>query len=284
MIQLGSDVPAKEYIKTGMVQIDEFTGGITRGNFTVMYGGNSAGKSTYAYHIIAECQSKGLNCCYIDLEHSFDVDRAHTMGVNMDTLILVETANTAEEAMDITIKLCREQVVDLIIVDSVQAMSPKQEQFTKTGKELSMEDDSMALLARKLGQFLRVCAGSVYRANCAVMLIGQVRTQGIGGFAPRDGLSGGHALMHWAYQIIYMRRGQAADAPVQKLKEQYEEEGVMKSRTITKPIGFDSVWHIQKNKSSVSRPEGSILHVPFFFESGFKMPVEPVKDAPNDSV
>jgi hypothetical protein len=120
-----------------------------------------------------------------------------------------------------------------------------------------------------------MCCAPVSKGEVAVLLIGQVRTMGIGGFAPRDGLSGGHALHHYAYQIVYMRRGQGADAPTEKVKEYYIEDGKEKYETVKKPIGFDCVLHMQKTKNSKGKREGSDTHVPFYYNSGFVRPEEP---------
>lgn len=278
VVKLGSEEKPKEYLSFGVPEIDSFSGGLTRGNFSVIYGAESTGKSTLALHTIADAQKKGLLCCYIDLEHSFSPSRASQLGVNLDELLLITEAENAEQAMDATIKLSKERVVDLIIIDSVQAMSSVQEQETKTGKELSVYNDTMALLARKLGQFFRMCATPVYKGQVAVLMIGQVRTMGIGSFITRDGLSGGKALHHWAYQIVYIRRGQSADAPTRKEKEAYidEETGQEKTRTVKIPIGFDAVLKLEKSKSSMSKGEGSDMHIPFYRESGFLAPVTPV--------
>ncbi len=282
IMKFGSDEKPKEYLSFGVKEVDEFAGGITKGNFTVVYGPESSGKSTLVSHAIAEAQKAGKICCYIDLEHGLDIDRAADLGIDMESLILIEDADSAEQAMDITIKLSKEGVVDLIIIDSIQAMSPKGEQETKTGKEKSVEDDTMAALARKLGQFFRMCATPVYKGQVAVLLVGQVRTMGIGSFATHDGLSGGKALLHWAYQTIYMRRGQKADAPMTKVKEHYidEETGEEKTRNVNLAIGFNCVMQLQKTKSSKSKGEGTAINLPFYFESGFikveeKEPVEP---------
>ncbi len=287
IIKFGCDEKPKEYLSFGVQEVDEFAGGITKGNFTVVYGPESSGKSTLGLHTVAKAQRAGLICCYIDLEHSLDIDRAVEIGVDIDSLVIIEEADSAEQAMDITIKLSKEGVVDLIIIDSIQAMSPKGEQETKAGKQKSIEDDTMAALARKLGQFFRMCATPVYKGQVAVLLVGQVRTMGIGSFATHDGLSGGKALLHWAYQVIYMRRGQKADAPMTKVKEPYidEETGEEKTRTVNLAIGFDCVMKLEKTKSSKSKGEGTVLHLPFYLESGFIVPPvpEPKKDEVNET-
>jgi len=271
-VKYGKDEPIKERISFGVEHLDKFTGGgLVRGNFAIAWGGESCGKSTLAYYTIADAQKKGLTCAYFDLEHTFNVTRAKKMGIDLDTLVLVEEVNTAEEAMDAMILLCKEKVIDVAIVDSIQAMSPKGEQETKTGGGKSVEDDTMALLARKMGQFLRMSKDYVYQANIAVLLIGQIRTGGIGGFAPRATLTGGNALKHFSMLTLFMRRGQKAEAPVEKYKETWIDEKTGKERYKTQEriIGFDCVLKIEKQKIDGCRPELSELHIPFYAESGF---------------
>lgn len=274
VIQYASDEKEKETLSTGIKEIDNFIGeGLVRGNFSVVYGSKSVGKSTFALHCIQNAQKEGKTCVYIDLEHAFDKTRAKSLGIDLEKLILVEGANTAEEAMDIVIKLSKRKVVDLIVVDSIQAMSPKGEQETKTGKEKSVEDDEMALLARKLGKFFRVASTPVYKGNVCVLMIGQVRTTGLGTFIVRDGLSGGKALEHWGYQILHVRRGQKADSPVKEDYETYiDPKGKERKRKVKTPVGFDTVLKLEKTKSSKSLPENSEIHLPFYYESGFAKP------------
>jgi len=269
LIKMGDEEKPKEKLSWGISELDSFTGGIVKGNFNIIYGSQSVGKSTLAYHLVASTQKAGLACCYIDMERSFSVERAVQFGVDLENLILITSAETAEQAMDAVIKLTREEVIDLIIIDSIQAMSAEGEQVTKQGKERSISDDTMALLARKLSQFFRICASSVYKANCAVLMIGQVRKE-LGSFIVRDGLSGGCALQHWAVMIMHMRQGQGADAPVEKVKTEYEDtDGKIHKETKEVKLGHDTVFKIEKTKVSGGKPEGSDIHIPFYFKTGF---------------
>lgn len=263
MIKFAINEPEKQSINCGIEAIDNFLGGLaTIGNFTVIYGSEGVGKSTLAFCQIAEAQKQGKLVAYIDLEHTLDKTRLAQYGVKLEDLVLVENCETAEQAMDITITLSKEQVVDLIIIDSIQAMSPKDEQFTGKGdQEKSMESDEMALLARKMGKFLRRTAPFIYKAKVAVLLIGQVRTGGIGSFVTHETLTGGHSVRHWSVLTVFMRKGQGVDAPVEK----YIEDGKKKERK----IGFDCVLKIEKTKKSNSKPELSELHIPFYFDKGF---------------
>lgn len=262
-IKFAKDEPAKLRIAFGVEQIDKFTGGgVQCGNVTVVYGAEQVGKSTLCLELIANAQKLGKVCAYIDLEHSFTVDRAIQFGVDVTKLVLIEEIDTAEKAMDITIKLSSNKVVDLIVCDSIQAMTPKHELQDKAGDAKSTEDESMALLARKLGQFLRMSGPYIYQGNVALVLIGQVRTQGIGSFITKLGLSGGHAVKHWSVLTLYMRKGQGADAPTENQIIDGEKEKVK--------IGFDLVVNLEKTKVGGSEVEGQNIHLPFYFKTGFR--------------
>jgi len=274
-IKYGSDEPTKERMSFGVPALDTFTGGgLVRGNFSIVWGQQGSGKSTLAYFTIAENQNQGLNCAYFDLEHTFNPERAIQCGVDLSKLTLIEGINTAEEAMDIMITLCKQKVTDIVIIDSIQAMSPQGEQETKKGSSKSVEDDTMALLARKMGQFLRMSKDYVYQGQIAVMLIGQIRTGGIGSFIVGPTLTGGNALKHFSMMTLFIRRGAKAEAPVDKVKETWidEETGKERYKTVDKIIGFDCVFKVEKQKIGGCSPEGTDIHMPFYHETGFKKP------------
>jgi len=253
-VYYAKDEPEKPHLPFGVKEIDDFVGGgILGGNFTIIYGAESVGKSTLAYTQIAELQKKKLVCCLLDLEHSFDPKYAKLLEVDIDKLILI-SPNNAEAAMDITIKLSKEKLVNYIVLDSVQALTPLGENETKKGIEKPMEKDEMALLARRMGKFLRRTASFVYKAKIGFLFIGQTRTQGIGTFFTRQGLSGGHALKHWASLILNIRHGMKANAP-------------KKGKKI---LGFQSVIKIEKHKIIGCSQMGSELSLNFYFDCGFK--------------
>jgi len=280
LVKLASEEPSKERLSFGVKEIDELTGGGSIcGNFTVVYGGKDVGKTTLCYHHVAQAQREGKICAWIDLEHSFSVERATQFGMNLEDLIFVGNADNAEEAMDVIMKLSKGKVVDLIVVDSIQAMSPEGEQQTKTGGEKSIKDDTMALLARKLGQFFRMCATPIYKGNVAVVLIGQVRTKGIGSFYTYDGLSGGNALEHWMKLCLFMRIGQKADAPTEKQVEIFQDpDGKDHKKTNKVIVGHDAVIKVEKCQVANCKPQGTDVHIPFYWKDGFiKQQEEPKK-------
>jgi RecA/RadA recombinase len=146
-------------------------------------------------------------------------------------------------------------------------MSVKGENEGKGGKTRSMEEAEMALLATKMSKFLRRTSTPIYKANIAVSLVGQARTGGIGGFAPRLELSGGHMLRHMSMLTVQMRRGQGTDAPSEMVDTgEVDERG--KPIKIRQKVGFDCVLEIEKTKTN-SKPEGSRIHVPYLFASGY---------------
>jgi recombination protein RecA len=216
---------------------------------------------------IAEAQRRNKLCAYVDLEHSFDKTRALLFGVNLEELLLIENCNSAEDAMDIVIKLSKEKVVDLVIIDSIQAMSPKEENESKKGKERPMEDNEIAALAKKMDKFLRRTSTPIYKAKLGVTLVGQARTGGIGSFATHEELSGGRAQKHWSLMTLFLRTGTAADAPTEKIDTgEVDDKG--KAIKVDMKVGFDCVIKIQKTKTN-SKPQGSEIHIPFYFKSGF---------------
>jgi recombination protein RecA len=260
-IKFASEETEPERISFGNEYLDRLTGGgIPHKRFSIIWGPKSAGKSSLCYNVVAEAQKQGKVCAYIDLERTFSPDWATKQGVDLNKLVLCSQYQNAEQAMDDFINITKNKVADLIILDSIQALSPKGEQETKKGKEKSLEDDTMALLARKLSQFFRIASHGVYMSNVAILLVGQARTN-LGGFIAFDTLSGGHALAHWSSLTIYLGRGAKADAPTKKVKN-------TEGETVTVPIGFSTNFKIEKRKIN-SEPEGTVLQLPFYFATGF---------------
>jgi recombination protein RecA len=268
ILKFAKDEPDKERIPFGIENLDQFTGGggVT-GNYIIIYGGEGTGKSTLALCQVASAQKIGKVCAYIDLEHSFNKERATSFGVDLDNLLLIEEIDNAEQAMDIVIKLSKEKVVDFVVIDSIQAMTPKAENEAKSGKDRAMEEDEIALLAKKMGKFLRRTATPIYKSKVGVTLIGQVRTGGIGTFATHDELTGGRAQKHWSLLTLFLRKGQGVDAPFERKEVEEEDENGKKIKIKVK-TGFDCVIKIEKSKVN-SKPELSELHTPFYFKTGF---------------
>jgi len=281
LVTFANNAQENVVIPTGIKAFDNFIGGgVKKGHFTVLYGGQSVGKSTLVLQAIAKAQADGQVCCYIDLEHTFEKDRAVSLGINLDELVLAEKCETAEQALEIIRALCKDKVIDLVVVDSVQAMSPLNERENK-GKERDLASKEIAELARTLSKFFRVVAPDVYRAKASVIMIGQIRIAGIGSFYTHADMSGGEALKHWAFTRCFIRKGQGADAPVKKFKEYIvDPEGKVRFSTQKEKVGFDAVIKIEKTKSSLSKCEGSDIHLPFIFDKGFVNEIDKTDDVP----
>lgn len=269
IIHFAKDEPTREKIAFPVPAITKMTGGgIQLGSFSVIWGNKSCGKTTLVYYLIGQAQKQGKQCIYLDLENSFDSTWAEKCGVDTNRLLIGHFQN-AEEAFDTLIKLSKEKAIDFAVLDSIQSLSPKGEQETKTGKEKSTEDDTMALLARKLSQFFRMSAGGIYKGNVGLLLVGQARTD-LGSFIKLETLSGGHALAHWSALTMRVMRGQKADAP--RYKFNVEVKGKKKAKEIL--IGFSLVIRIEKTKISGTAPESTELRIPFYYETAFTEPTE----------
>jgi RecA/RadA recombinase len=267
-IKYAKDIEVKERQSFGYKCLDELTGGgIVRGNCSVIWGSKGCGKTTIALKLIATAQKEGKIAAYLDVERSYDPLWARAFGVDTENLVYV-VCPTAETVMDTVIKLCKEKVVDVIVLDSVQGLSPHGEQYEgKADKEKSVQDDTMALLARKMSQFFRMATPYISDAKCALLLIGQARMD-LGSFIKMETLSGGHALLHNSRLILRIRRGQGADAPTEKKETgKITEKGKPEMKNV--PIGFDCVIHV--NKSQIQNcTEGDEIHVPFYYKDGIQ--------------
>jgi recombination protein RecA len=159
-----------EVIPTGSLGLDHALGvcGIPRGRVTEIYGPESSGKTTLALHIIAEAQKCGGEAAFIDAEHALDATYARALGVNIDDL-LVSQPDTGEQALDITETLVRSSAVDIIVIDSVAALTPRSE------IEGEMGDAHMGLQARLMSQALRKLTAIIAKSKTAVVFINQIR-------------------------------------------------------------------------------------------------------------
>ena len=143
-------------------------GGYPRGRVIEIYGPESSGKTTLTLHAIAECQKKGGIAAFIDAEHAFDRYYAQNLGVDIDNLIISQPDH-GEQALEIADNLIRSGAIDMVVIDSVAALTPKSE------IEGEMGDSKMGLHARLMSQALRKLTGSISKTNCTVMFINQLR-------------------------------------------------------------------------------------------------------------
>jgi recombination protein RecA len=199
-------------IATGSLALDLATGigGYPRGRVVEIYGPESSGKTTLALHAIAEAQKNGGVAAFIDAEHALDVSYARGIGVETERL-LISQPDTGEQALDITEMLVRSGAVDLVVIDSVAALTPKAE------LEGDMGDAHMGLQARLMSQALRKLTAAAYRTNTSLMFLNQLR-QKIGvTFGSPETTTGGNALKFYASMRFDVRRiGQVkvGDEPV----------------------------------------------------------------------
>ncbi|MCF6178426.1 MAG: recombinase RecA, partial [Geopsychrobacter sp.] len=166
----GNTLPAIETISTGAVRLDLAlgAGGIPRGRIIEIYGPESSGKTTLALHIIGEAQKTGGVAAFVDAEHALDIQYASRLGVKPDDL-LISQPDTGEQALEITEVLVRSGAIDVLVIDSVAALTPRAE------IEGEMGDSHMGLQARLMSQALRKLTGSVSKSNCSIIFINQIR-------------------------------------------------------------------------------------------------------------
>lgn len=192
---------AVESIPTGSLSLDMALGigGIPRGRVTEIFGPESAGKSTLAYHIVAQAQKGGGIAAYIDVEHTFDPTYASHCGVKVDDL-LISQPDSAEEALEITESLVRSGAVDVIVLDTVAALVPRAE------IEGDMGDAQMGLQARLMSQALRKLTGAISKSHTSAIFINQLREKVGVFFGNPEVTPGGRALKFYSSVRIDLRR------------------------------------------------------------------------------
>ena len=174
-------------------------GGYPRGRVIEIYGPESSGKTTLTIHAIAEAQKKGGIAAFIDAEHAFDPDYAANLGVDIENLIISQPDN-GEQALEIADNLIRSGAIDIIVIDSVAALTPKSE------IEGEMGDSKMGLHARLMSQALRKLTGSISKTNCTVIFINQLREKIGVMFGNPETTTGGNALKFYASVRLDIRR------------------------------------------------------------------------------
>jgi recombination protein RecA len=188
-------------ISTGSLGLDIAlgVGGLPRGRIVEIYGPESSGKTTLTLQVIAEAQKKGGTCAFVDAEHALDPIYAEKLGVNVDDLI-VSQPDTGEQALEVTDMLVRSNAVDVLVVDSVAALTPKAE------IEGEMGDHHVGLQARLMSQALRKITGNIKHANCLVIFINQIRMKIGVMFGNPETTTGGNALKFYSSIRLDIRR------------------------------------------------------------------------------
>jgi len=202
VMRLGDNtVQAVEVVSTGSLTLDIALGigGLPKGRIVEIYGPESSGKTTMTLQAIAQCQKAGGTCAFIDAEHALDPQYARKLGVDIDNL-LVSQPDHGEQALEIADMLVRSGAIDLIVVDSVAALTPRAE------IEGEMGDSHMGLQARLMSQALRKITGNAKRSNCMVIFINQIRMKIGVMFGSPETTTGGNALKFYASVRLDIRR------------------------------------------------------------------------------
>jgi recombination protein RecA len=197
----GTSIPDIEVYSTGSIALDVAlgVGGLPRGRVVEIYGPESSGKTTLTLETIAQCQLAGGTAAFVDAEHALDPIYAAKIGVNMDEL-LVSQPDTGEQALEIVDMLVRSGAVDMVVIDSVAALTPKAE------IEGDMGDHHMGLQARLMSQALRKLTGNIKRSNALVVFINQIRMKIGVMFGNPETTTGGNALKFYSSVRLDIRR------------------------------------------------------------------------------
>ena len=197
----GEAVEDIQTVSTGSLGLDIAlgVGGLPRGRVVEIYGPESSGKTTLTLQVIAEMQKTGGTCAFVDAEHALDPQYAQKLGVNLQDL-LISQPDTGEQALEIVDSLVRSGAVDLIVIDSVAALTPKAE------IEGDMGDSLPGLQARLMSQALRKLTATIKKANCMVIFINQIRMKIGVMFGSPETTTGGNALKFYASVRIDIRR------------------------------------------------------------------------------
>ncbi len=202
VMKLGDEaVETVEVIPTGSLTLDLAlgVGGLPKGRIVEIYGPESSGKTTLAIHAIAEVQKQGGIAAIVDAEHAFDQFYAEKLGVDIENLLISQPDN-GEQALEIADNLIRSGAIDLLVVDSVAALTPKAE------IEGEMGDSQMGLQARLMSKALRKLTGSINKANCCCIFINQLREKIGVMFGNPETTTGGNALKFYSSVRIDIRR------------------------------------------------------------------------------
>ncbi len=193
-----------EAIPTGSLSLDIALGigGVPKGRIIEIYGPESSGKTTLALHIVAEAQKRGGEVAFIDAEHALDPSYARALGVDIDSM-LISQPDTGEQGLEICEALVRSGAIDVVVVDSVAALTPRAE------IEGDMGDSHVGLLARLMSQALRKLAGSISKTNCIVIFINQLREKVGVVYGNPEVTTGGRALKFYASVRMEVRRIEA---------------------------------------------------------------------------
>jgi len=200
----GAVLPDVEAISTGSLALDLAlgVGGLPKGRVVEVFGPEASGKTTLALSTVAECQRAGGTAAFVDAEHALDMQYARRLGVNVDDLLIAQP-DTGEQALEITETLVRSGAVDIVVVDSVAALTPKAE------LEGEMGDSHVGLQARLMSQALRKLTATISKSNTIVLFINQLRMKIGVMFGNPETTTGGNALKFYSSVRLDIRRIEA---------------------------------------------------------------------------
>jgi len=255
VIKFGKDFEGiTKYCRFGISTLDEVVGGVPCGQFTVIAGPEKAGKSSLCAKLMENVQKRNGTVVIVDAEHQLDKGWLTCQGVNVDDLLIIDDS-FLEPTLDKVRDLLATKAVNLLVVDSISALGSLQELQDKKGMR-SMEDNTIAVQARKISQFFRMSVGLTGKAKCAVVLIAQIRTN-IMLYGNLETIPGGKALEHYCSLRLRVRRGAKSVAP----------KGEVNGKEM--PIGFRCIVKLDKKRNVKSAMEGTEVALPFYFDKGF---------------
>ncbi|OGE73993.1 MAG: recombinase RecA [Candidatus Doudnabacteria bacterium RIFCSPLOWO2_02_FULL_42_9] len=242
-----------EVVPTGSISLDLAlgAGGIPIGRVIEIFGPEASGKTTLAMHIVAEVQKKGGVAAFVDAEHALDPDRAKAVGVKIDKLLISQPDN-GEQALDIVEALVRSGTVDIIVVDSVAALTPRAE------IEGEMGDSHMGLHARLMSQALRKLTAIISKTNCTVIFINQIRMKIGVMFGNPETTTGGQALKFYSSVRIEIRR----------LAQIKQGESIVGSRVKVKIVKNKVGAPFKSTEFDIMFSEGGISHTGDLLDTG----------------
>lgn len=236
--------------KFGITALDKLSRGMLCGGYTILWGPDKSGKSTLMARAMAQMQRDGRTVLLVDLESRMDPEWLARQGVNLDDLYIQRGGANLEANLDAVNAWVTNRVVDAVCIDSISAQAPSGEMEDKSGKEKSLKDDTVALLARKLSQWFRIFTTITVEHKVPVVLLSQTRTTNLHAGAYQD-MTGGRAPKHWGSTTIKC---------VRSAKIEMTQQGVKKQ------LGF---WlRCELTKTSLCGNEGQQVLIPFYFGVG----------------
>jgi len=264
---LSEDVLILKKMPLGIPSLDYgLGGGIPVGGTMTIAGQPSVGKTTLALNIIAAAQSQGQTCVLADAENSYDERWAYIQGVNTDDLLILQ-AETLEDTLNLVVDTVNRGLIDLVVVDSLDATLPRGRIQSKAGKKRDLDNTDVALKARVMSDFYPRILHGARKNEVSIIFVAQLRTTGIGSAFVTEGISGGRARGFYDLLTLKLRRGPKADWP---------KDG-------SDFIGFQLVCRVDKSKISGTR-EGDQINTIFWHNKGFDLDYEIVKMAMDDGI